>query len=68
MCPTDGYVIIKDSELLSGNLGKTIMGSGNKNGLFYRLARDNTQVINNTNINTINIFFFNNMKEKKNFQ
>lgn len=30
---------------MCGNLGKTTLGSGNKNGLFYRLSRDNSQYI-----------------------
>lgn len=47
MCPKDGYVIFKDSELLSGNLGKSTLGAGSKSGLFYRLIRDNSAVINN---------------------
>ncbi|EGR30247.1 hypothetical protein IMG5_137010, partial [Ichthyophthirius multifiliis] len=45
MCPKDGYVVFQNSELLCGNLGKTTLGSGNKNGLFYRLSRDNSQQI-----------------------
>jgi len=39
MCPNDGYVIFRNSELLSGNLGKKILG-GAKNGIFFRLIRD----------------------------
>lgn len=42
LCPKDGQVIIQNSELLAGNLGKTTLGGGNKNGLFYRLLRDNS--------------------------
>mmetsp|Transcript_58341 Transcript_58341/g.126132 ORF Transcript_58341/g.126132 Transcript_58341/m.126132 type:complete len:1494 (-) Transcript_58341:36-4517(-) len=41
MCPNDGWVIFRNSELLSGNLGKKILG-GAKNGLFFRLIRDNS--------------------------
>jgi DNA-directed RNA polymerase III subunit RPC1 len=44
MCPKDGYVLFQDSELLSGMLGKTLLGGGNKNGLFYRLINDNSPV------------------------
>lgn len=40
MCPKDGFVIFYKSELLSGNLGKTTLGSGSKNGIFYRLIKD----------------------------
>lgn len=34
MCPNDGYVVFRNSELLAGQLGKTILGGGNKGGLF----------------------------------
>ena len=43
MCPMDGWVVFSDSELMCGNLGKTTLGSGNKNGLFYRLIKDNSE-------------------------
>jgi len=39
---SDGYVIIKNSEHLCGNLAKKTMGGGSKEGLFYSLIRDNT--------------------------
>ncbi|CAJ1448813.1 unnamed protein product [Effrenium voratum] len=39
MCPQDGWVLFRNSELLSGNLGKKVLG-GAKNGLFFRLIRD----------------------------
>lgn len=39
MCPNDGWVLFRNSELLSGNLGKKVLG-GAKNGLFFRLIRD----------------------------
>lgn len=42
MCPNDGYVIIQDSEVLSGNLGKKTLGDGSKEGLFYSLIKDNS--------------------------
>ena len=35
MCPNDGWVLFRNSELLSGNLGKKVLG-GAKNGLFFR--------------------------------
>eukprot|EP00927_Polykrikos_kofoidii_P017509 TRINITY_DN1798_c1_g1_i1.p1 TRINITY_DN1798_c1_g1~~TRINITY_DN1798_c1_g1_i1.p1 ORF type:complete len:1535 (+),score=240.64 TRINITY_DN1798_c1_g1_i1:273-4877(+) len=41
MCPNDGWIIFRNSELISGNLGKKILG-GAKNGLFFRLIRDNS--------------------------
>lgn len=40
MCPNDNYVTIRNSELLSGNVGKATLGDGNKNSLFYTLIRD----------------------------
>ena len=40
MCPADGWVQIKDSTLLCGNLGKATLGSGSKDGLFSILLRD----------------------------
>jgi DNA-directed RNA polymerase III subunit RPC1 len=39
MCPRDGYVVIDNSKLLSGNLCKTTLGSSKK-GLVFALARD----------------------------
>ena len=40
MCLKDGWVIFRNSELLSGQLGKNTLG-GNKSGLIYALLRDN---------------------------
>lgn len=40
MCKKDGWVIFKNTELLSGQLGKSTLG-GNKSGLIYALLRDN---------------------------
>jgi DNA-directed RNA polymerase III subunit RPC1 len=45
MDPNDGWVIFQNSELICGNLCKTTMGSGSKNGLFYSLMRDNSTEI-----------------------
>ena len=33
MCPFDGWVTIKNNELLGGRIGKTSIGSGNKNSI-----------------------------------
>jgi len=33
MCPYDGWVTIRNNELLSGRIGKTSLGNGNKNSL-----------------------------------
>lgn len=40
MCPNDGFVYFRNSELLSGQLGKATLGNGNKNGLYSVLLRD----------------------------
>ncbi|PIA38793.1 hypothetical protein AQUCO_02700174v1 [Aquilegia coerulea] len=40
MCPDDGYVYFRNSDLISGQLGKATLGNGNKNGLFSVLLRD----------------------------
>jgi hypothetical protein len=34
MCPRDGFVVFRNSELLCGRLGKVTLGGGNKAGLF----------------------------------
>lgn len=44
MCLKDGWVIFKNTELLSGQLGKSTLG-GNKSGLIYALLRDNKNEI-----------------------
>ena len=44
MCPKDGWVMVKNSELLSGALGKLTLGSGSKGSLFYIIIRDNSSV------------------------
>lgn len=33
-CPVDGYVCFRNSELLTGRVGKATLGGGNKAGLF----------------------------------
>ncbi|KAH6755754.1 nuclear RNA polymerase C1 [Perilla frutescens var. hirtella] len=40
MCPKDGFVYIRNSELISGQLGKATLGNGNKDGVFSVLLRD----------------------------
>ncbi|XP_061361835.1 DNA-directed RNA polymerase III subunit 1 [Gastrolobium bilobum] len=40
MCPNDGFVYFRNSELISGQLGKLTLGNGNKDGLFSVLLRD----------------------------
>ncbi|OVA18215.1 RNA polymerase [Macleaya cordata] len=40
MCPNDGFVYFRNSELICGQLGKATLGNGNKDGLFSVLLRD----------------------------
>ncbi|KAF9600283.1 hypothetical protein IFM89_005869 [Coptis chinensis] len=40
MCPNDGFVYFRNSELICGQLGKATVGNGNKDGLFSVLLRD----------------------------
>eukprot|EP01132_Coremiostelium_polycephalum_P002078 gene2078-2564_t len=40
MCPRDGYVYFRNSELMCGSIDKSIIGGGNKNSLFHILMRD----------------------------
>jgi DNA-directed RNA polymerase III subunit RPC1 len=42
MCSKDGWVIVRNNELLCGNLCKNTLGNGSKKGLFYVLIRDNS--------------------------
>jgi DNA-directed RNA polymerase III subunit RPC1 len=44
-CPNDGFVILYNSELLAGNIGKKVIGGGAKPGLFFVLIRDNSYEI-----------------------
>ncbi|KAJ8756358.1 hypothetical protein K2173_025170 [Erythroxylum novogranatense] len=40
MCPNDGFVCFRNSELISGQLGKATLGNGNMDGLYAVLLRD----------------------------
>lgn len=40
MCLNDGFVYFRNSELVSGQLGKATLGNGNKDGLYSVLLRD----------------------------
>ncbi|XP_020235574.1 DNA-directed RNA polymerase III subunit 1 [Cajanus cajan] len=40
LCPNDGFVYFRNSELISGQVGKSTLGNGNKDGLFCVLLRD----------------------------
>lgn len=44
-CPNDGFVVIKNSELLCGNIDKALIGGGNKNGVIFALIKDNNKYI-----------------------
>ena len=39
-CPNDGFVLIKNSILLSGIIDKSTIGSGSKSGLVFALGKD----------------------------
>ena len=39
-CPSDGYLLIYNSELMSGVIDKSIIGDGNKKSMFYTVLRD----------------------------
>jgi len=40
MCNHDGFVVIRNSELLCGQVDKSILGSGSKSNVFYLMLRD----------------------------
>ena len=40
MCPNDGYLNIRNSEIMCGRLDKSNVGDGNKGSVFYVLMRD----------------------------
>ena len=42
MCPNDGYVYMRNTELLSGILDKKSLGGGSKHNLFHVLLRDHS--------------------------
>lgn len=39
-CPNDGYLIIRNSEVMCGVMDKSTIGEGKKNSLFYVILRD----------------------------
>ena len=39
-CPKDGYVLIRNSQLLTGIINKETIGNGNKKGLIFALIKD----------------------------
>ncbi|CAG8562176.1 2317_t:CDS:10 [Ambispora gerdemannii] len=40
LCPNEGYVVIRNSELVCGVVDKSLVGDGNKHSLFYTILRD----------------------------
>ncbi|KAI8613763.1 hypothetical protein BC830DRAFT_1130691 [Chytriomyces sp. MP71] len=40
MCPNDGFLVILNSEIMSGVVDKSIIGAENKKSLFYTVLRD----------------------------
>ena len=42
-CINDGFVVIKNSELMCGNIDKSIIGSSSKSGIVFALIKDNTE-------------------------
>ncbi|GBG32582.1 DNA-directed RNA polymerase subunit [Hondaea fermentalgiana] len=43
MCPNEGYVIFRNSELICGCIGKGVLG-GSKSGIIYVLVRDHAPI------------------------
>lgn len=43
--PNDGFVVIRNSELLCGNIDKATIGNGSKNGIVFALLKDNNRRI-----------------------
>lgn len=40
MCPKDGYLMIRNSEIIAGVVDKSVVGDGKKDSLFYVILRD----------------------------
>lgn len=40
LCPNDGYLVIRGSEVMCGVMDKSTVGDGKKNSLFYVILRD----------------------------
>ena len=40
LCPNDGYVVIRNSEIMCGVMDKSTLGSGSKANVFYVMMRD----------------------------
>lgn len=42
LCQVDGFVVVRNSELLCGQVDKSILGSGSRSNVFYLMLRDFT--------------------------
>lgn len=42
LCKVDGFVVVRNSELLCGQVDKTILGSGSRSNIFYLMLKDFT--------------------------
>lgn len=40
MCPSDGWLVVQNSEIMCGLVDKAVVGDGNKNSVFYVILRD----------------------------
>ncbi|OAA54075.1 DNA-directed RNA polymerase III subunit RPC1 [Niveomyces insectorum RCEF 264] len=40
MCPNDGWLVIRNSEIMCGRMDKSTVGSGKKDSIFYVILRD----------------------------
>lgn len=40
LCPNDGFIVIRNSELMCGTMDKSSLGSGSKRSIFHLLLRD----------------------------
>lgn len=40
LCKVDGFVVVRNSELLCGQVDKSILGSGSKSNIFYLMLKD----------------------------
>jgi DNA-directed RNA polymerase III subunit RPC1 len=40
MCPNDGWLVVRNSEVMCGRMDKSTVGSGKKDSIFYVIVRD----------------------------
>jgi DNA-directed RNA polymerase III subunit RPC1 len=53
LCPNDGYLVIRNGEIISGVVDKSIIGDGSKSSLFYVVMRDYGAVAAATAMNRV---------------